>query len=186
MRIPEEYTAVHERAGWTERLDTGRLWIRGQDRRSYLHGLLTNDIERLSAGASCYAAFLTPQGRMITDMRVFERGDAILMILPRPLTSSVRDRLEQFVFSEDVQIEDATDSTAQVGLYGPLADGIVRALPDGLTLAAVPSDDFGVHGVELVVDAGATGALTEAVTRGGAVAVGRETLEVCRIEAGIP
>ena len=186
MRIPEEFKALHERAGWIQRADTGRLWVRGQDRRSYLHGLLTNDVEGLSAGQACYAALLTPQGRMITDMRVFERGDAVLMTLPRPLTTRVQERLDQFVFSEDVRFEDATRSTVQFGLYGPGADTIARNVPAELLEAVVPSDDFGVHGFELVAAVDATDAIVGALTAAGATRVSEETLEASRIEAGIP
>ena len=186
MRIPEEFKALHERAGWIQRGDTGRLWVRGQDRRSYLHGLLTNDVEGLSAGQACYAALLTPQGRMITDMRVFERGDAVLMTLPRPLTTPVLERLDQFVFSEDVRFEDATASTVQFGLYGPSADTIVRDISAQLLAAVVPSDDFGVHGFELVAAVDATDAIVDAFTAAGATRVSEETLDASRIEAGIP
>ena len=60
----------------------------GADRRAYLQGLLTNDIEALTPGTGCYAALLTAQGRMITDMRVVELGEAILIDLPGSLTES--------------------------------------------------------------------------------------------------
>ena len=36
------------------------------------HALLTNDVETLAAGKGTYAAYLTPQGRMISDMTVLE------------------------------------------------------------------------------------------------------------------
>lgn len=182
----ELYRALHERAGWIERHDVGRLWVRGQDRRSYLHGLLTNDIEGLSAGSACYAALLTAQGRMITDMHVFERGDVLLVTLPRPLAGNVRDRLEQFVFSEDVQVEDATATTVQIGVYGPLADKIAGELPSGLSLTVMPGGDFGLHGFELITTPDGKPALVDALTEAGVVPVSDETVEACRIEAGVP
>ena len=61
----------------------GRILLTGADRRSYLQGLLTNDIAALTPGTGCYAAMLTAQGRMITDMRVLELGDGVLLDLPR-------------------------------------------------------------------------------------------------------
>ena len=47
--------------------------------RSYLQGLLTNDIAALTPGTGCYAALLTAQGRMMADMRVLELGDRLLL-----------------------------------------------------------------------------------------------------------
>ena len=49
MPFSDPYHAVHDRAGFIERQDLGRLRLTGKDRRSYLHGILTNDIEGLAA-----------------------------------------------------------------------------------------------------------------------------------------
>ena len=99
----------------------------GADRRAYLQGLLTNDIEALTPGTGCYAALLTAQGRMITDMRLVELGQAILIDLPSFVSESVLAHLERFVFSEDVQIRDITAERAEVGLYGPAAGSSLPA-----------------------------------------------------------
>ena len=184
--IVEQYEALHTRAGWLEREDVGRLWIRGQDRRSYLHNLLTNDIEGMSAGDVRYSALLTPQGRMVTDMHVFERGDILLMTVPRPLAPSLRDRLEQFVFSEDVQVENASDTTVQIGLYGPEAVDIKNELSVGVALAVMPSDEFGLPGFELIAGREHKTALMDALADMGAVSVSMESVDVCRVEAGVP
>ncbi len=189
----EQYQALHQRAGWLQRHDLGRLWVRGTDRRSYLHGLVTNDVEGLAApstgsgrGSGCYAAFLTPQGRMITDMYVFERGDALLLTVPHTLAPPVRDRLDQFVFSEDVRIEDATASTSQIGIYGPLADNVVDGLPADPDITLMPAHGFGLGGFEIVSTIDGRQALIAALTSAGAEPVDFETAEVCRIEAGVP
>ena len=46
---------------------------------SFLHGQVTNDIESLRPGDGCYAAFLTPKGKMLGDLRVLAvAGDAAI------------------------------------------------------------------------------------------------------------
>ena len=50
-----------------DRPDRAWIVVSGNDRRTYLHGLFTNDIAGLVAGGGCYTAYLTPQGRMIAD-----------------------------------------------------------------------------------------------------------------------
>ena len=73
MSSADDYSALRHAAGLVDRsAERGRLWLSGGDRRRYLQGLLTNDIEALAAGTGCYAAYLTAQGRMIADMRVFD------------------------------------------------------------------------------------------------------------------
>ena len=124
----EQYEALRERAGLLDRTGRGRLQLTGADRRAYLHGLLTNDIVALSPGEGCYAALLTPQGRMISDMRVSELGDRLLIDLPGETSETVRQRLADFIFSEDVEVTDVRGSLAHVALYGPRAADVLAAV----------------------------------------------------------
>jgi tRNA-modifying protein YgfZ len=122
----EQYRALRDGAGFVNRSERGRLRLTGADRRDYLQGLLTNDIAALSPGSGCYACLLTAQGRMIADMYVIETGDAILMDLERAVAARVREHLAQFVFSEDVEVTDVSESTAQLGIFGPDAAHVVN------------------------------------------------------------
>src|SRR4051812_15422380 len=72
----------------------GRIMVSGRDRAAFLHGLLTNDIAALTPGRGCYAAYLTPQGRMITDLWVYEIGDAILLTIGFDIAPSLAKRLD--------------------------------------------------------------------------------------------
>ena len=69
-----QYNAAHTSAVMFDRLSQGTIALTGADRASFLHGLVTNDIARLTKGMGAYAAYLTPQGRMISDMLVIETG----------------------------------------------------------------------------------------------------------------
>lgn len=199
----EQYRALREGAAIVGRSHRGRLLLTGRDRTAYLQGLLTNDIAALTAGAGCYAAYLTPQGRMIADMRVFELGDAILVDLEGFVAAPVRDRLSQFIFSEDVEVRDLTELKTQVGVYGPEAPAAVSAalaasfpaMPmlantrgdfRGATVYVLRSDDPGVAGFDLVLDAAAGPGLVAALGAAGAVDVDDEVAETTRIEAGRP
>ena len=142
----------------------------------------------LGIGAWCYATLLTPQGRMISDMRVFELGGAVLLDLEAAVTETVREHLDKFVITEDVTVEDVSASLSQVGLYGPKAGDVltgVRARGIGLR-HVLPGGDIGVDGVELIVAAGEQAALLEALEAAGAMRISLDTADVTRIEAGIP
>jgi folate-binding protein YgfZ len=199
---PDQYRALQESAGFLPRTDRGRLLLRGEDRKSYLQGLLSNDVASLSPGSSCYATLLTAQGRMISDMRVFELGDAstpvtgsaslgtgaILLDLEAAVTETVRAHLDMFVITEDVTVEDVTASLSQTGLYGPKAGEVLAAVKTrGIeVLHALPGGDIGVEGIDLIVPSGAEAALLGALEGAGAVRISPDTAEVTRIEAGIP
>jgi folate-binding protein YgfZ len=215
MSLLDEYRALREAAAVVDRSDRGRLVVSGTDRRSYLQGLLSNDILALSAGAGCYAAYLTAQGRMIADMRLFELGDALLVDLDVRLAQSIADRWSQFVFSEDARVENVTAHTRQIGVYGPRAAEVlvsafapggtehkagldperVRSLPiysnmrvslDDDTATLVASDDIGVAGYDVVWPTPGSEVFAAALRRAGAIEASREAAEICRIEGGRP
>src|SRR5260370_20624298 len=121
MVFEDNYQAARRRAAVIDRVNRGRLIVSGPDRASYLQGLLTNDVVALQGGQGCYAAYLTPQGRMIADLFVYELGDVILLMLPQAVTDAVLARLNQFIFAEDVQLCDVTESFAQIAVVGPEA-----------------------------------------------------------------
>jgi folate-binding protein YgfZ len=197
------YAGLRRAAAYAERDDVGRIRVTGADRRSYLQGLLTNDISALTPGTGCYAAMLTAQGRMITDMRVLELGEAILLDVPRAVTSQIRDHLDRFIFSEDVQVEEVTASRAEIGVYGPEASRVLarcgtgasdalsvyassRGTAAGIEALIVRSDDYGVPGFDLVVDASARDRVIGALSAAGAAQASAEDLETIRIESGRP
>jgi tRNA-modifying protein YgfZ len=188
-----------------ERSRAGLLRVGGNDRRDYLHNLLTNDIASLRPGTGCYAALLTPQGRMVSDMRVFELGDRILIDLPRDLAEEIRAHLERFVFSEDVQVEDVSAALTEVGVYGPSAAGVLEkivvpsgdlaALPlfgstaraiEGTNVLIISSDEPGVSGFDLVVDVDRAERIRDVLRSAGAKDVDPADVESVRIEAGRP
>ncbi len=102
----EGYRAVHASGGVVRRTDRRVLAVSGADRGAWLQGLVTNDVAALAEGESRYAAYLTPQGRMITDMNVVAREGRLLLDVPATLASSLRDRLDGLIFSEDAQVVD--------------------------------------------------------------------------------
>jgi folate-binding protein YgfZ len=65
---------------------------------------------------------------MTTDMHVLESGDMILLDVPGAQRETVLQRLDQFLFSEDVQLGDLTDALASVGLHGPGAPDVLARL----------------------------------------------------------
>jgi len=192
-------------AGLVARARTGLLRLSGRDRRDYLHNLLTNDIASLQPGTGCYAALLTPQGRMISDMRVFELGDRMLIDLPSDLAEAVRAHLDRFVFSEDVQVEDVSAALTEVGVYGPSAASVLEkvaapsadlvSLPlfgtvtrtiDDTDVLIIRSDESGVSGFDLIVDADRAERIRDVLRSAGAVDVDPADVESVRIEAGRP
>jgi folate-binding protein YgfZ len=53
--------------------------VSGADWRSFLQGLLTQDVESLTDGEVRFAGLLTPQGRLLYDLFVVGQGDGALL-----------------------------------------------------------------------------------------------------------
>lgn len=196
MSFNDSYQAARHGAALAARTDRGVIRARGADAAAWLQGLLTNDIAAIGAidpdgplGRAGYGAYLTPQGRMITDVRVVRLADRILMDVPALLTSSLVQRLDALIFAEDVQVEDASASVAVLELHGPQALDVAakwRALGRPGQAIAARDDQYGIPGVAFYVDLAQRPALEAALNAAGAVPIDLATLDVVRIEAARP
>lgn len=145
------YQAVTANGGVVRRADRGVLAVSGADRAAWLQGLLTNDVASMQDGDSRYAAYLTPQGRMISDMNVFARGERLLLDVPAPLTAPLGAKLDGLIFSEDVTL---TDERGTLTVWTVIRDDgfidlVVDELPtDYASLTEINLDTFDVFRIE--------------------------------------
>ena len=203
---PAGYEAARRRAAVVDRTSLGRIVLSGKDRASYLQGLLTNDVVALKAGQGCYAAYLTAQGRMIADLHVYELGDVMLATLAGDVKDTVLAKLDQFIFTEDVQLGDVTGTFAQIAVVGPdaaqmaatvlggVTADVLRALVEhgnlrtewaGGAAIVVRVTDTGEPGYDVFVDRQQADALTSSLADAGAVEIDAATADAVRIEDGV-
>lgn len=179
--------------------------VAGKDRASFLQGFLTNDVEALQPGTGCYAAWLTPQGRMMTDMHVLASDGMMLLDLPAFTAESALARLEQFHFAEDVTLSALGGSLTSVWLHGPGAAAVLETSIQGAAALATWAqyqhrplqfqgqpvvvariDQLGVPGYCVFLPPAASDALQTTLAAAGAATVGDEAIAAARIEAGYP
>jgi tRNA-modifying protein YgfZ len=132
-----QYRTIASGAAWLDRSALGRLRFDGPDAASFLHALVTNDVAGLSAGRGVYAAWLTPQGRMITDLRLLRDEDRVVAEVPEGLASILAQRFDQLIFSEQVRVSDDSETTRQVTVFGEQAAHVIS---DALDDAAISED----------------------------------------------
>ena len=211
MSTLDKYEAAHRSAVLIDRSVQGKISVTGTDRASFLHALLTNDIARLTPGTGCYAAYLTPQGRMISDMRVIETGDEMLVGVEGFVAASLAERLDKLVFSEDVHVKNVTGELAELGVHGPSAalaleritgipadrfqslaqydnvrSGRIQAPTPAAELTIVRDDSLGVTGFDVYAHPHSAAHVAAGLLEGGAVECDGDSEEVLRIEAGRP
>ncbi|MBI1865915.1 MAG: folate-binding protein YgfZ [Nitrospirae bacterium] len=181
----------------------GLIEISGEDRAPFLHGQTTNDIKRLKPGEGCYAAILTPKGRIVADMTVLCCSDRLLLDCDGDASGTITATLEKYHIMEDVRIEDVSGRTAHWGVIGPGAGVILRSAGLGdfsglaewgiaeTNLGGVPVRVFrrsltGLPEFDVLCPAEMKEAVGSLLMKAGPMVVGAEAIETLRIMNGVP
>lgn len=199
----EEYQAVRNGVGL---FDAGfrSLWcLVGADRVSFLQGMVTADVAKLDPGSGTYAAAVTVQGRLVTDLRIFSLPEEVWLDVPATHATKLREHLEKYIVADDVEFREPGDSGPVVLIEGRKAGATVAELfgPDVARLPLFGHTEVTFEGCPLrVVFATHTGEpgylvfgprsvgpkLWQGCVAAGAKPAGMQALQTLRIEAGIP
>ncbi len=186
--------AVREACGLVDRSERGKLAFTGTQAKTFLQGQVTNDVEALRPGGGCYAALLSPKGKMLGDLRILDTGDELLLDTERSALQAIFNVLHRTRVGFDAELHKRTLQRGLLSLVGPDARRVAgEALPDdehahalvdvdGIAARAIVTD----LGIDLLCDATDTDALAAALTARGAVPVPETAVEVLRVEHGRP
>ena len=191
-----EYETVTEACGVLDRSDRGKLALAGSAGKDFLQGQVSNDVESLSAGEGCYAAFLTPKGKMLGDLRILDAGDELLLDTERVALQELFNMIRRFSIGYDVELHKRTVQRGLFSLLGPGAEAVIGGAGSlaeaehahavvsigGVGARAIRTD----VGVDLLCDAADSEALLAAVTEAGAMPVSEAVAECVRVEHGRP
>ena len=90
--------------------DRGVVKVVGEAARTFLNGLLTNDIDKVTPGNPRFAALLTPQGKIIVDFIVTEApaedGGGFFLDVPKALAPGLVAKLNFYKLRAKVIAED--------------------------------------------------------------------------------
>jgi folate-binding protein YgfZ len=196
------YRTIAAGAGWAERRDRGVVTISGADRVAFLQALVTNDLSGRAPGDGVYAAYLTPQGRMIADLAIYLQADRVTCDVPAPGAAALALRLDALVFAEDVAVHDRSAEIAQVAIVGEAAPRVI-ARAAGAVEAAIAdlrlrghlqttlglvaaTDDSRLPSFVLFTPRDALASTIASLESAGALAMSTGVADALRIEAGRP
>ena len=205
--VDSEYWTLQKSAGLIDLSCSGIFELKGDDRTRFLHGMVTNDIKSLTPGGGCHAAFLSPQGRMTADLRVFCSEESLILTTEPAGREKLGPALRKYIIGDRPLLVDRSEDLAVLSLEGPKAIALLASvLSQPLSLerpyehceATVAGSrtricrvrrtsaggfDFivGRHSLPLVWDL-----ILESGKKDGVQPVGFESFNVHRIEAGIP
>jgi folate-binding protein YgfZ len=169
--------------------------------------MVSNDTASLRPGEGRYATFLTHKGKLVADFVVYAETESYLLDMEPGAVRPFIDAIERFVISEDVTFHDESAAWGLLSLQGPQAASLLalalaqqppELVPYAHTLCSLAGHDMrlicrshtGELGYQLLASLESLPALWAALwphrEACDGAAVGLETLEMLRIEAGIP
>jgi folate-binding protein YgfZ len=202
-----EYRVLVDGCGLLDRSERGKLALSGPGAVEFLNGQVTNELATLRPGEGRYAAFLTPKGKMLGDLRILAVGASadgrvseLLLDTERVALQALFDMIRRYKVGYELELHKRTLERGLLSLIGPDAettlagdDARIERLAqaehantdvrvDGIAALAVRTD----VGVDLICDSSDTRQLAEALRAGGAVSVSAEAEQCLRIERGRP
>jgi len=181
--------------GLIDRSERGKLALTGGDAAGLLQGQVTNDVEALGPGTGCYAAFLTPKGKMLGDLRILNTGEELWLDTERVALQALFNQLRRATVGHDAQLHKRTLERGLISLVGPRARAIAGAvdLPAadhsnrsgevaGIPVVLVATEE----GIDLICAADRADALVAGLVAAGAEPVPEDAVEALRVEAGRP
>jgi folate-binding protein YgfZ len=198
-----EYWAVKKGAGLADLSHTGRLSITGKDRISFLNSLLTNDASQLKDETGQHSALLNTKARVLADLYLYNQPNRLIVDTGNSPASKVKQILERYVITEDVQIRDVGADLVLITIQGVNAARAVKETL-GVDVQGLKPFQSAALGPSIIVSKDRTGeggsdiflptSEAEAVWQGLLLRsgdldlspVGMTALEALRLEAGFP
>jgi hypothetical protein len=168
--------------------DRGVLLIAGEDARTFLQGLVSNDVRRLASDQAIYAALLTPQGKFLFDFLIAETADGLLLDVEAARRGDLVRRLSMYRLRANVRIGDPGSGWRVHALMGDGAagrlglaarEGVARAFAGGV---AFVDPRLGRLGVRALLPEGGE----ETIRAAGFVPATPADYERLRLALGVP
>jgi folate-binding protein YgfZ len=193
--LREYYKAARESAALIEKDLYGVVRLTGSERVSWLQGMVTNDVQKLLPGQGCYAAHLTPQGKIVAHMLILCGEDCLWLVLERANIPRLISAFDKLLIMEDVQVLDESEPFEILAVVGPNAKPVIESY----THEPLQIDDLYSHGLvgdqrivrtnlgyDIWVRRGTTDKALRALAQSGATAIDHGTWDVLRTELGWP
>jgi folate-binding protein YgfZ len=159
--------------------ERGVVKVAGEDARKFLNGLITANADAVTPDKPCFAALLTPQGKIMVDMIVAEApaedGGGFYLDCPSALAQTLLERFGFYKLRAKVTIEDLSAVLSVMAIF----DG-AGATDHGL---CYPDPRLPALGSRCILPPGTA---AEAAADLGATLVETSVYEAHRIALGIP
>lgn len=205
-KVFRQYRAVKTTTGWRDLSHRGKIAVHGPDRISFLHSMISNDVEKLEDGEGHYGTFLTATGKILADFSYYRFPHFLLIDVAAELLGRFREALGKYIIMDDVELRDISGDLGHYSVEGPKALDLLGTLlkakaPSDLwnltqvawkgeALWWIRKDELASPGYEIILPSSIKLQFETELSRAGIpcglTRIGPEAYEVLRLERGIP
>jgi aminomethyltransferase len=195
--VIEEHRAVRSDCGVFDVSHMGEIHVDGPTAQTFLQGVLSNDVDRITDGEAQYTLLTNERGGIVDDLIAYRmaRGSFLLVV-------NASNRAAVYAWLKDreprgTEVRDASDEYGLLAVQGPRslerlglpeAPAFTHAMGelDGIEVMVCRTGYTGEVGVEICCAAEDAVALWDAVTGSGALPCGLGARDTLRLEVCYP
>jgi aminomethyltransferase len=192
-----EHKAVRSDSGVFDVSHMGVLEIDGPEAHQALQRLLSNDLDRIAAGAAQYELLTNEQGGIIDDLIVYRRGESSYLVVVNAANRETDVAWLREHLTAGVELRDVSDERALLAVQGPRALerlGLEAAAPFtfaeielfGVPCTCARTGYTGEPGCELICAVEHAASLWDSILAAGVVPCGLGARDTLRLEACLP
>ncbi|SEL28801.1 aminomethyltransferase [Carnobacterium iners] len=126
--IIEEHKAVRNEAGLFDVSHMGEFLVEGEDAKTYLNALLTNDVSKIVVGESQYHAMCYPDGGTVDDLILSKLAENSYLVTVNAGNIQKDYHWMKEKIIKKVTLTDTSDLIGLLAIQGPLAERILQKL----------------------------------------------------------
>ena len=129
-----EHAAVRERVGIFDVSHLGKISVKGLGAKEFVNTMVTNDLNRISAGSAQYNLFCNDDGGVIDDLIIYEFAPDDIFVIPNASNcAQVASDLSAHA-PAGIEIKNIHESFAVLAIQGPDSGKVLSAMGLDLNL----------------------------------------------------
>ena len=123
-----EYSAVRQQVGVFDVSHLGKISVKGEGALSYLNQMLTNDLNRITAGQAQYSLLCNEDGGVVDDLIVYRNSDADLFLVPNASNTSSVFKILNDQAPSSIEVKNLHNEYGVIALQGPKSSQVLEML----------------------------------------------------------
>src|SRR5579864_4894567 len=122
----QEFSSLRNTCGVYDLGFRAKVSLTGGDRVRWLNGMITNNVRDLASGHGVYGFLLNPQGHILGDLYVYNRGESITIDTDLAQREKILATFDHYIIMDDVEVKDLSSELTAIGVSGPKSREILK------------------------------------------------------------